>query len=47
MLTHAQATRVTAGDEYIDSEHFRLGLEELGLPVEAYDLPDAVTGRSF
>jgi len=47
VLAHAQAARVAAGDEYIDSEHLELALEELGLPVEAYDLPDAATGRDF
>ena len=47
ILVHAQATRVAAGDDYIDSEHLEAALDELGLPVEPHDLPDAATGRHF
>jgi len=47
VLAHAQAARVAAGDDYIAGKHLEAALEELGLPVEAYDLPDAATGRDF
>ena len=47
VLAHAQAVRVAAGDEYVATEHLAAALEELGLPVERYDLPDAPTGRDF
>jgi len=47
VLAHAQAARVAAGDEYVATEHLEAALEELGLPVERYDLPDAATGRDF
>ena len=47
VLAHAQAARVAAGDEYVATEHLEAALEELGLPVERYDLPDAPTGRDF
>ncbi|WP_435073125.1 VOC family protein [Halorubrum sp. HHNYT27] len=47
VLAHAQAARVAAGDEYIATEHLEAAIEELGLPVERYDLPDAATGRDF
>ncbi|WP_144799362.1 VOC family protein [Halorubrum depositum] len=47
VLAHAQAARVAAGDEYVATEHLKAALEELGLPVDQYDLPDAATGRDF
>jgi len=47
VLAHAQAARVAAGDEFIAAEHLEAALEELGLSVERYDLPDAATGRDF
>jgi catechol 2,3-dioxygenase-like lactoylglutathione lyase family enzyme len=47
ILARAQAARVAAGDDYIDSEHLEAALEDLGLPVEPNDLPDAAAGRHF
>ncbi|MFW6317594.1 MAG: VOC family protein [Halorubrum sp.] len=47
VLARAQAARIAAGDEYVATEHPTAALEELGLPVERYDLPDAATGRDF
>lgn len=46
ILATAQRHRVEAGDEYVDGEHVEAALEELGLPVERYDLPDAVSGSA-
>lgn len=45
ILARAQAARVSSGASYIDSEHLETALEDLGLPVEANELPDAPTGR--
>jgi len=47
ILARAHAARVAAGDEYVDSAHLEAALEELGLPVESNDLPNAVAGRDF
>jgi len=47
ILARAQVARVAAGDEYVDDAHLKTALEELGLPVEPNDLPDAATGRDF
>ncbi|MFC7176145.1 VOC family protein [Halosegnis marinus] len=47
ILAHAQAARVAAGDEYIDSEHLEAAMEELGIEVVANELPEAATGRDF
>jgi catechol 2,3-dioxygenase-like lactoylglutathione lyase family enzyme len=47
ILVRAQVARVEAGADYIDSEHLEAALEELGLPVEPNELPDAPTGRDF
>jgi catechol 2,3-dioxygenase-like lactoylglutathione lyase family enzyme len=47
VLARAHAARVAAGDDYVDSEHLEVALEELGLPVEPSDLPAAATGRDF
>lgn len=47
VLARAQAARVADGADYIGSEHLEAALEELGLPVEPYDLPAAATGRDF
>lgn len=47
VLARAQAARVAAGADYIDSDHLETALAELGLPAEQNDLPDAPTGRDF
>ncbi len=47
VLARAQAARVAAGADYIDSEHLEAALADLDLPVEPNDLPDAPTGRDF
>jgi catechol 2,3-dioxygenase-like lactoylglutathione lyase family enzyme len=47
VLARAHAARVAAGDEYVDAAHLEAALEELGLPVESNDLPDAAAGRDF
>jgi catechol 2,3-dioxygenase-like lactoylglutathione lyase family enzyme len=47
VLVRAQAARVAAGDDYIDSPHLEAALAELGLPAEPNDLPDAAAGRDF
>jgi catechol 2,3-dioxygenase-like lactoylglutathione lyase family enzyme len=47
VLARAQAARVAAGADYIDSEHLETALEDLGLPVEPHDLPAAPAGRDF
>ncbi|MFB6304137.1 MAG: VOC family protein [Haloferacaceae archaeon] len=47
VLARAHAARVAAGDDYVDAEHLEAALEELGLPVEPNDLPDAAAGRDF
>ncbi|MFB6087465.1 MAG: VOC family protein [Haloarculaceae archaeon] len=44
VLATAQRIREEAGAEYAKDEHLEAALEELGLPVEKYDLPDADTG---
>jgi catechol 2,3-dioxygenase-like lactoylglutathione lyase family enzyme len=44
VLARAQAARVAAGADYVDDEHMEAALEELGLPVEPVDLPDAPSG---
>jgi catechol 2,3-dioxygenase-like lactoylglutathione lyase family enzyme len=40
----AQKKRVEAGAEYVGDEHLEAALEELGIEVHRYDLPDAPTG---
>jgi catechol 2,3-dioxygenase-like lactoylglutathione lyase family enzyme len=40
----AQEMRVEDGAEYVGDEHLEAALEELGLDVHRYDLPDAPTG---
>jgi catechol 2,3-dioxygenase-like lactoylglutathione lyase family enzyme len=40
----AQEKRVEAGAEYVGDEHLEAALEELGIEVHRYDLPDAPTG---
>jgi catechol 2,3-dioxygenase-like lactoylglutathione lyase family enzyme len=47
ILARAQAARVAAGDDYIDSPHLETALDELGLPVERNELPDAAAGSGF
>jgi catechol 2,3-dioxygenase-like lactoylglutathione lyase family enzyme len=44
VLAAAHHARVEAGAEYVDDEHIETALDELGLPVERYDLPDAAAG---
>ncbi|MFB6069474.1 MAG: VOC family protein [Halanaeroarchaeum sp.] len=44
VLATAQRIREEAGAEYASDEHLEAALEELGLPVERHDLPDAATG---
>lgn len=40
-LALAQQKRVEAGAEYAKEEHLKAAIEELGLPVERHDFPDA------
>ena len=42
--TEAQAQRVADGAEYVGDEHLEAALEELGIDMHRYDLPDAPTG---
>jgi catechol 2,3-dioxygenase-like lactoylglutathione lyase family enzyme len=44
VLALAHTKRVDAGAEYAGEEHVEAALEELGLGVERYDLPDSATG---
>jgi len=44
VLATAQRHRVEAGAGYVDDEHVEAALEELDLPIERYELPDAVSG---
>ncbi|WP_227353196.1 VOC family protein [Haladaptatus salinisoli] len=44
VLALAQRKREEAGAEYAKEEHLEAALEELGIPVEPVDLPDAPTG---
>jgi len=46
VLATAQRFREDAGAEYAMDEHLRQALEELDLPVEEHDLPDAATGAA-
>ncbi|ESP87307.1 VOC family protein [Candidatus Halobonum tyrrellensis] len=47
VLALAQAKRVDAGAEYVDDEQMQAALEELGLPAERADVPDAATGTGI
>ena len=47
VLALAQAKRVDAGAEYVDDEHMQAALEELGLPSERANVPDAATGTGI
>jgi catechol 2,3-dioxygenase-like lactoylglutathione lyase family enzyme len=44
VLATAQRIREADGAEYAKDEHLEAALEELGIPVEKYDLPDAESG---
>ncbi|WP_049996907.1 VOC family protein [Halococcus sediminicola] len=44
VYAEAQAQRVADGAEYVGDEHLEAALEELGIDVHRYDLPDAPTG---
>jgi lactoylglutathione lyase len=44
VLAAAQRLRVEDGAEYAKDEHLAAAIEELGLEVERYDLPEAATG---
>ena len=44
VLAATQRHREQAGASYAKNEHLEAALEELGLPVEAHDLPDAASG---
>ncbi|MFC4356443.1 VOC family protein [Halobium salinum] len=46
VLSTAQRLRVEAGAEFVDGDHLEAALEELGLPVEPNDLPDAAVGSA-
>ncbi|WP_435095873.1 VOC family protein [Halarchaeum sp. P4] len=46
VLARTHANRVADGAEYAQEEHMVDALEELGLPVERADLPDAASGSS-
>ena len=45
VLATAQRHRVEQGDEYVDSEHMRAALEELGIEIVERDIGDAPAGR--
>ncbi|WP_313693708.1 VOC family protein [Halorarum halobium] len=47
VLALSQSKRVAAGADYVDDEHMQAALEELGLPVERADIPDAATGTGY
>ncbi|MFB6191707.1 MAG: VOC family protein [Haloarculaceae archaeon] len=44
VLATAQRIREEAGDDFADDEHMEAALEELDIPVERNDLPDAASG---
>jgi catechol 2,3-dioxygenase-like lactoylglutathione lyase family enzyme len=44
VLATAQHIRVRAGAEYVEDEHVRSALDELGIPVVENELPDAASG---
>jgi len=46
VLATAQRIREEAGADFAADEHMEAALEELGLPVERNDLPDAASGTS-
>ncbi|MDL5360687.1 VOC family protein [Halalkalicoccus sp. NIPERK01] len=47
VLATAQRVREEAGADYVKDEHMEAALEELGLEVDPYDLPDAPTGAGY
>jgi catechol 2,3-dioxygenase-like lactoylglutathione lyase family enzyme len=47
VLALAQKHRVEAGADYVDDEHMRAAIDELGLDVEQKDIPDAPTGAGY
>ena len=46
VLARAHSIRVEEGAEYVDDEHLVAALEEVGLPAEKADLPDAAVGSA-
>ncbi|MEF8813316.1 MAG: VOC family protein [Halovenus sp.] len=44
VLATAQRLREAEGADYAETKHLRAALEELGIEVKPYDLPDADTG---
>jgi catechol 2,3-dioxygenase-like lactoylglutathione lyase family enzyme len=44
VLATAQRIREAEGADYAEDDHLRQALEELDLPVEKHELPDAATG---
>ncbi|PSP72758.1 lactoylglutathione lyase [Halobacteriales archaeon QS_3_64_16] len=44
VLAAAHHHRVEAGAEYVDDEDLEAALEELDMPIERYDLPEAASG---
>ncbi|MFC6963635.1 VOC family protein [Halocatena marina] len=44
VLATAQRIREEDGESYVDTEHVEAALDELELPIEPYDLPDASSG---
>jgi hypothetical protein len=46
VLATAQRIREEEGADYAEDEHMRAALEELGIPVEQNDLPDAASGTA-
>ncbi|MFB6103608.1 MAG: VOC family protein [Halobacteriaceae archaeon] len=44
VLATAQRIREDAGADYADEDHLEAALEELGLPVDRNELPDAASG---
>ncbi|QLG27981.1 VOC family protein [Halorarum halophilum] len=47
VLALSQSKRVAAGADYVDDEHMQAALEELDLPVERAEVPDAATGTGY
>ncbi len=46
VLAAAHHHRVERGAEFVDDEDLETALEDLDMPVEPYDLPDAATGSA-
>ena len=44
VMATAQRLRVEDGSEYVKDEHLKGALEDLDIPIEPTDLPDAPTG---